>query len=76
MEVQSTLESTFRWKLGTTCWLREEDTDIVIGAADAYYEDVLHTAIVETEGIINTRPLTAVSDDPDDVTALTPITKK
>ena len=34
--------------------------------------DVLHTALVEVEGIINSRPITAVSSDPLDLEGLTP----
>lgn len=34
--------------------------------------DVLHTALVEVEGIINSRPITAASSDPLDLEALTP----
>ena len=33
---------------------------------------VLHTALVEVEGIINSRPITAASSDPLDLEALTP----
>jgi hypothetical protein len=34
--------------------------------------DVLHTALVEVEGILNSRPITPVSSDPLDLEALTP----
>ena len=34
--------------------------------------DILHTALVEVEGIINSRPITAASSDPLDLEALTP----
>ena len=35
-------------------------------------EETLHTVLVETEAIFNSRPLTPVNDDPNDYEALTP----
>jgi len=35
-------------------------------------EETLHMVLVETEAIVNSRPLTPVSDDPNDYEALTP----
>ena len=35
-------------------------------------EETLHTVLVEAEAIVNSRPLTPVSDDPKDYEALTP----
>ena len=35
-------------------------------------EETLHTVLVETEAIVNSRPLTPVSDDSNDYEALTP----
>ena len=35
-------------------------------------EDVLHTALTEVEGLLNSRPITSVSDDPNDCRALSP----
>lgn len=45
---------------------------VIIGSDVSNYEDVLHTALVEVECIVNSRPLTATSDSPDDFNALTP----
>ena len=36
------------------------------------HEDVLHTALVEVEAILNSRPLTNDQDGPDDLEPLTP----
>ena len=36
-------------------------------------EESLHTFVVEVESILNNRPLTSVSDHPDDLAALTPM---
>ena len=35
-------------------------------------EDQLITTLVQIEGTINSRPLTSISDDTDDLTVLTP----
>ena len=41
--------------------------------ADGLLNDVeLRTLLAEVESIVNNRPITAVSDDPDDCSALTP----
>ena len=37
------------------------------------HEDALHTLLLEIESIVNSRPLTSVSDDIDDLEPLTPI---
>ena len=44
----------------------------VVCNGDPLHVDVLNTVIVEIEGIVNRRPLTAVSADPKDCAALTP----
>ena len=44
----------------------------VILGNSTYREDVLHTALTEAESIINSRPLTALSDSPVDYEALSP----
>ena len=36
------------------------------------HEDTLHTLLLEIENIVNSRPLTSVSDDIDDLEPLTP----
>ena len=42
-------------------------------AGDGLLSDVeLRTLLAEVESIVNNRPITAVSDDPDDCSALTP----
>ena len=38
----------------------------------SYTDDVLSTTMCLVEQTLNARPLTAVSDDPEDLTALTP----
>ena len=37
------------------------------------HEDALHMLLLEIESIVNSRPLTSVSDDIDDLEPLTPI---
>ena len=44
----------------------------VVFSGEPLHVDVLNTVIVEIEGIVNKRPLTAVSADPKDCDAITP----
>ena len=46
---------------------------ILIMANQSLTEEVLSTTMRLVEQIFNARPITAVSDDPEDLTALTPI---
>lgn len=43
----------------------------VVGSANLTYEE-MNTVLVQIEGILNARPLTPLSSDPSDLTALTP----
>ena len=43
-----------------------------ISSGATLHVDTFHTAVIEVEGILNRRPLTALSDDPSDPSALTP----
>ena len=43
-----------------------------ISTGAVLHVDTFHTAVIEVEGILNRRPLTALSTDPNDTDALTP----
>ncbi|XP_065076502.1 uncharacterized protein LOC135700039 [Ochlerotatus camptorhynchus] len=43
----------------------------VLGEASLNYEE-MNTALVQIEGVLNSRPLTQLSEDPNDISALTP----
>ena len=46
--------------------------NVVMPTAGPLREEELHTCLVTCEGLLNSRPLSYVSSDPDDLTPLTP----
>ena len=71
MEIQSSWSPTLWWNLGKTGSQKQEDHDCNLGQP-TITDEVLSTTMCLVEQTLNARPLTALSDDPEDLTALTP----
>ena len=71
MEIQSSRSSSLWWNLGKTGSKLQEGHGCNLGQQKPNRRGTQHNNVL-LEQTLNARPLTAVSDDPEDLTALTP----
>ena len=71
MEFPSAKCTPLRWRVGEVSAVYKKTLKTVLQNR-IVAKEALRTALVEAEGILNSRPVTYVSSDADDIEALTP----
>ena len=71
MEFPSAKCTPLRWRVGEVSAVYKKTLKTVLQNR-IVAKEALRTALVEAEGILNSRPVTYVSSDEDDIEALTP----
>ena len=71
MEFPSAKYTPLRWRVGEVSAVYKKTLKTVLQNR-IVAKEALRTAVVEAEGILNSRPVTYVSSDADDIEALTP----